>query len=295
MSIISRTYVIDNDFEQIREFLIETFNLTKTLTNWLPDRFENSHDDKPDDICIWEEEKSSRRKIVALCNLEGNLDYYIQIHPQYQYLEHEIIQWIEEHQLKKNLEDPRVRIHCIAGDEARESLLLELGYKKLGCDNINRIRPLEMPLPVSELPHGFTFRNLDGRSDFIKYAESIKLVFGHSFFTPEIVETNTKRSYYVQDLDLVIVAPDGTFAAFATFRMDPVSRLTNLEPLGTHPDYRKLGLGKALLFELLSRVQKYNPTLLYIGGAANTPAANRLYDVTGYTQKLEDNVWEKVL
>jgi ribosomal protein S18 acetylase RimI-like enzyme len=75
--------------------------------------------------------------------------------------------------------------------------------------------------------------------------------------------------------------------------MDPVSRITSFEPMGTHPSYRGLGLAKVLIFEGLKRDMKYNPALFYIGGAANTPAANRLYDSVGFAQKLAEDCWNK--
>ncbi len=58
--------------------------------------------------------------------------------------------------------------------------------------------------------------------------------------------------------------------------MDPASKITNLEPMGTHPDYRRLGLAKTLITEGLKRTMMIEPSLFYIGGAVNTPAANQL-------------------
>jgi len=119
-----------------------------------------------------------------------------------------------------------------------------------------------------------------------------RLVFGHGeSFNSELYGWIASCSFYRQDLDLVAVASDGTFASFCTFRMDPVSRITSLEPMGTHPDYRGLGLARLLIFEGLRRAMRYNPALFYIGGAADTPAANRLYDSVGFAEKLAEDCW----
>jgi len=63
--------------------------------------------------------------------------------------------------------------------------------------------------------------------------------------------------------------------------------------MATHPNFRKLGLAKLLIYEGLRRAMKYDPAFFYIGGAANTPAANRLYDSVGFTEKLAEETWYK--
>ena len=92
---------------------------------------------------------------------------------------------------------------------------------------------------------------------------------------------------------MVAVTPTGIIASFCTFRLDPNSKIISLEPMGTNPDFRKLGLGKALLSEGIQRSMKYDPPFFYIDGAAATPAANRLYDVTGFKEKYPINSWVK--
>jgi hypothetical protein len=39
----------------------------------------------------------------------------------------------------------------------------------------------------------------------------------------------------------------------------------------------------------------YDPKLVYISGAANTPAANRLYDSTGFTIRHDFYYWNKTV
>ncbi len=111
----------------------------------------------------------------------------------------------------------------------------------------------------------------------------------------EVLEGLSRASFYRGDLDLVAVAPGGDIASFCTFRMDPPSRVTELEPIGTLPEYRRLGLAKALLVEGFRRLAKYDPTLLYIGGAADTPEANRLYEVTGFNGRFDYYYWYKTI
>jgi len=307
MKIVSRAYDSDEDFTSVVTFLHETFKKTNSCQNWFPDRFENSHRSGGnvqwvDDIRIWEdvnEVKRSRKGIVAVANPESPFDYFIQIDPTYSFLEQEILEWIEKHCLERK-KDPvkkqKLRIHTIDGNPARELLLAELGYQKGEIAGYLRLRPVDLPIPDADYPERYEIRSIAGKSDYNQLTTVIRLVFGHGeWFNAEVYEEITRCSFYKQDLDLVAVAPDGTFASFCTFRMDPISRITDLEPMGTHPNHRRLGLAKALIFEGFKLAMKYNPTLFYIGGAANTLAANRLYDSVGFTEKFVEHCWQKKL
>ncbi|MHA2272533.1 MAG: hypothetical protein ACXACI_11775, partial [Candidatus Hodarchaeales archaeon] len=120
MKLASRDYDPRNDFESVRQFLIATHEITNSLQNWLPDRFENSHTEWAHDIRIWERmNKDNKREIVGIANPESPRAYYIQIHPDYRSLEREIIEWIEAHRIR-NKENPNERenlyLFSIKGD-----------------------------------------------------------------------------------------------------------------------------------------------------------------------------------
>jgi hypothetical protein len=304
MKIVSRVYNSEEDLESVMTFLSEVFSETGSYQNWFPDRFENNYECSGSekwagDIRVWEEiddEFRSSRKIVALANPESTNDYFIQVSPAYSFLEREILEWIEKHcsgKKKNPNKEEKLRVHTIEGNSIRELLLSDLGYKKEKLHMYLRFRSLDLPVPTVKCPENYEIRSVKGISDYDQLASVTRLVFGHGeWFNAQTYEEITRCSFYKQDLDLVAVAPDGTFASFCTFRMDPTSKITNLEPVGTHPDHRKLDLAKALIFEGLKRVIRYNPALLYVGGA-NTPAANRLYDSVDYTKKLAEYCWSK--
>jgi len=291
MTVISRGYASE-DFQSVVRFLYETFKKTGSYQNWFPDRFENSlvgrdGSSQIDDIRIWEEIEDSvaphMKRIAAIANPESPSHYFIQIDPARSFLERQILSWIEEHfaeKKKKQGAKGKLTIHMIEGNAAREMLLAELGYQEGEAAGYLRLRPVNLPIPEFGLPEeGYEIRSIKGRSDYDQLTAVVRLVFGHGeSFNSELYGWIAHCSFYRQDLDLVAVARDGTFASFCTFRMDPVSRITSLEPMGTHPDYRGLGLAKMLILEGLKRAMKYSPTLFYIGGAADTSAANRLYD-----------------
>jgi predicted N-acetyltransferase YhbS len=67
-----------------------------------------------------------------------------------------------------------------------------------------------------------------------------------------------------KDLDLFVVAPNGEYAAFCTVWMDEQNGYGNFEPVGTHVEYQRMGLGRALLMEGFHRMAEYGATRSYM-------------------------------
>lgn len=312
MTVIIRAFSWEKDFEFIRTFLIETYNQTHSLHNWIPIMFENIKfgpcgeeykNEEDEHIKIWEEidesKGSSSSKIVAVTIRKPPSHCWIQIHPDYRFLEEKIVLWIEKQRkgMKNNeTQELEIRLYVEETDEERIALLSELGYQKRELWEYNRKRPLDLPIPEYKLPNGFNIRNVNIDEDFQKYKEVQESVFPHcSQMTEKTMKIYRTASFYIEDLDLVVVAPDGNFAAFCTVRIDPVSKIAELEPVGTHPSYRKLGLAKAVICEGLHRVKTYQPSMICIQGAAPTDAANCLYESLGFTEKTGVFLWQKTI
>jgi GNAT superfamily N-acetyltransferase len=298
MEIILRNYDPNTDFDLVCTFLINLFEITNSFQYWLPVRFENSHIDRIEDVRIWEKHvRDGSTEIVAITSSDSPNTFYIHTHPEYKYLEREIIEWIEQHFVSKRKErnkQTKLFLFSMQGDTERKNLLTELGYIKQGIIGIHRSRSVNIPIPEVKVPEGFTIRNIQGKADYDQLAETIRIIFGHGeWFNAEVLKKIACCSFYKEELDLVAVAPDGTFASICTFRMDPFGKMATVEPMGTHPKYRKLGLGKVLIYEGLRRAMKYNPTLFYIDSAANNPAANEFYDSVDFTGDVAEYYWRK--
>lgn len=299
----TRKYYPCLDLHKILAFLGNTFLETNLFYNYFPTRFENDKKNYPAGLQIWEEitieENSNTEKIVALTTPQSKFSYAIQVHPEYNYLLKEMVQWIIDHStaVKNNVDANQIlTIITLEGFTHLENILREYEFKRTKNDGFLRIRDLKSKIQDYSLPEGFFIRPLKGEDEYDAYAKAIRETFGHGeWFDSQIVKDNTLRSYYNQELDLIVEAPNSEIASFCTFRMDPNSRITELEPMGTVPKYRELGLGKALLSEGLKRIKDYYPSLLVIGGAADNPSANRLYDEVGFTKKGTYYCWEKLI
>jgi mycothiol synthase len=86
---------------------------------------------------------------------------------------------------------------------------------------------------------------------------------------------------YRRDLDILAVAPDGELAAFGTVWFDDVTRTAVFEPVGTHPNHQKRGLGKAVMSEGLRRAHRLRATLATV--SSYSKGAHALYESRGFT------------
>lgn len=57
-----------------------------------------------------------------------------------------------------------------------------------------------------------------------------------------------------------------------------------VEPVGTHPDFRRMGLARAVMLEGLRRMQAYGMQSVMIASSAENVASRTLYDGLGFTE-----------
>ncbi len=309
MTIRIRDFHWYDDTGSVMEFLAEVCQMTQSLRSWIPSRFENRkfgpcgpeyRDEEDSFVKIWEEvDDTGNAKIVAISIITDSPDSFFSIHPDYHYLTREIIQDLEKRRVAKPLTDDRgnrIAFFVETTDTEQVELLKDLGYNDLGLVEHNRIRPLDLPTPDYELPEGYSIRHVTLPEDFEKYRAVQGSVFSHcgTYMTEKLVVKFSQASFWHEGLDLVAVAPDGSFAAFTTVRLDPSSGITEFEPVGTHPDHRNLGLARAVIIEGLKRLQNYSPSMICIPGAATNDGATRLYDSLGFT-RIDVHAWRRFL
>jgi ribosomal protein S18 acetylase RimI-like enzyme len=98
---------------------------------------------------------------------------------------------------------------------------------------------------------------------------------------------------YRPDLDVVAVAPDGSFAAYTRGWLDPVTASVELEPVGAHMDHRGRGFARAACAEVLRRAARGGAREAVVWSVVGNEPAARLYRSLGFRPVSRDHPWRR--
>lgn len=302
-----KNYDPEPDFLRVREFLVGTYLAFGTpALNWGIERWNyaryfvapmlGSAGTEPgvppgalrairmweDMIGLWEDEEGT---IVGVANIEhpdpdhrGFGEIFLQRHPDHPEPLDEMLSYAED-----RFRDPqknRVFIFVYQTDAVLRDAVARRGYAEkpdITASNLE-IRLDDLPEPV--LPPGFTVHTMAEEDDVERRRE----LFGRAFNHPDPADWPSSFAYrelqrapdYRREHDLVVVAPDGTYAACCIIWYDAANRVGHLEPVGTHPDFRRRGLGRAVVLHGLHRLAALGAT--WVPMESDAP----LYEAIGF-------------
>ena len=167
-------------------------------------------------------------------------------------------------------------------DSAYQDFLAACGYTKSKHWFTLTRHSLER-FPDAALPAGFHFHDAT-----VEDAEKLADVHNHSFTNKWNAKSYAEvfQSPHLE-YEIVVVAPDGRFAAFTNVWIDKVNRSLLFEPVGTHADFRRRGIGKALMVYVLRRMRvERGIACAYVchEPAEKNPASGALYAAVGFQE-----------
>lgn len=266
------------EIDEISRFLMKSYALSLKPFNWRLAMFENwyfasRYLEQPEyftsRLHLW---RNDRGELLA-CVIRGTNFIHPQIDYEHRYLEPEVLDWAE---LNFQGDKGQLNFMVYDWDTERQALLAERGYQNLGAIEDMRIYDLNQPVQKPVLPPGFRF--ITG-ADLTDYGERIELtnqVWNMSLDEAWFRGKSTAPSYSF-DLDLVVLSPEGRQVAYSLVWLYPDNRTAEIDPLGTHPEYRKRGLARALILESFRRMQENGICHAYIGSDAEDAVVSRLY------------------
>jgi GNAT superfamily N-acetyltransferase len=139
----------------------------------------------------------------------------------------------------------------------------------------------ELEHPV--LPHGFRFRTADEAGPAAAVQAHVD-AWAPSTYTAEGYEGVRRMAAYRGDLHVLVEAPVGTMASSTIMWLDEANKTAEFEPVGTHPGYRRLGLGTAMLRHGMHLAREAGATHMTVAcrGALGYPQARGLYYGVGF-------------
>ena len=139
------------------------------------------------------------------------------------------------------------------------------------------------------LPDGFRFRTAAEAGPQAAVQAHVD-AWAPSSYTAEGYEGVRRTATYRSDLHVLVQAPDGTMAASTILWLDEANKTAEIEPVGTHPGYRRLGLGTAMLLHGMHLVREAGATHMTVAcaGALGHREARGLYYGVGFRPFTQD-------
>ncbi len=203
-----------------------------------------------------------------------------EIHPRYRggALHDELLDWFEA-----EAEGDELRVSSLTTDAERLAFLRGRGYEIEDAAHVFAYHLRELgQLPEPVVPAGYRLRTVEP-GDFEARVELHRVVWAPSRVTPESYRNVQAAWPYRADLDCVVEAPDGSLVAYCLAWLDDANRVGELEPVGTHPDYRRLGLASAVCRFALHRLRAEGATRGIVYSIAGSEAT-ALYESIGLRQ-----------
>ena len=170
-------------------------------------------------------------------------------------------------------------------DLAAIEVLTRRGYVADGLAISHWVRAMPAaggePIAAALLPDGYRHAAVRWPSDLERRVAAHRAAFAPSEMTLEQYSRMEAFPHYAPERDRVVIAPDGSVAAFTTAWWDPVAHVGELEPVGTHPDHRRRGLARAVCLAALSQLARLGARYVVINTSRSNVAAEGLYEGLG--------------
>ncbi|MEV6394674.1 GNAT family N-acetyltransferase [Streptomyces sp. NPDC051907] len=151
--------------------------------------------------------------------------------------------------------------------------------------NERDLTDLEQPV----LPAGFRFRTADEAGPEAAVQAHLD-AWAPSAYTAEAYQDVRRTAPYRGDLHILVEAPDGTMASSTIMWLDEANKTAEFEPVGTHPDYRRRGLARAMLLHGMHLARAAGAAHMTVAclGAPGHPSARELYYGVGFRELTRD-------
>jgi ribosomal protein S18 acetylase RimI-like enzyme len=230
-----------------------------------------------------------RRSDGSVQDVTGaNLVY--QVHPEHAELIDDVIDWydgtaagVERTVVPSAADEFALKRWAVHGYQPDRAALSDTGSWHL----FNERDLTDVQEPV--LPDGFRFRTAEEAGPEAAVQAHVD-AWARSTYSAESYAGVRRTAAYRGDLHVLVQAPDGTMAASTIMWLDEANRTAEFEPVGTHPDYRRRGLGQAMLRHGMVLARAAGATQMTVAclGGAGHPGARGLYYRLGFRELSRD-------
>lgn len=280
--VYARRNVSEDDFIRIRDFLQKTYG-KKDLHNWFINRWNfcryfgqimhGTYDTWLETIGLWVDDTD---EIIAIVHWDGEKGrggvffQFADIDLPGELLD-EMISYAESH-LYSDSGDERFINFRVDPQALKLRAKLEARGYVLNHDWRESMLAMELDdeLAVS-FPEGFRLVDASG---FSYYQKGFAHGRAFGYYKGDMPDDDdaekafaslAKAPDYDPNLDLAVIDKENEIASFVTVWYDSLNKIGILEPVGTIPKYRRMGLAKNLIYEGANRIRRRGARKMYVG------------------------------
>ena len=276
MAITTRNYAnepgFQGDYFAVIDFikslgLNDVHPLTLSWVRWEWCRTNSWFDTEHDHLTgIWEEDG----EIVGIACYETEPGTgFISLRDGYDHLLDDMFDYAVEHFQK----DDQIKFAIPDRVRALQEIAVSRGFIATNDREIDSMLDVSLTSLDCTLPEGFSVVSLRDRYDLEQYASVLWHGFDHGHEGPVPVSSKDLQArersltgpHNDLDLKIAVTNPGGEFVSYAGFWYDPDEDFCTLEPCATHPDYRRMGLGRAAVYEGIRRCAKRGARRCIVG------------------------------
>ena len=215
-------------------------------------------------------------RLAGWCWLTQDVELEWQVRPEHAALLDEILDWAQPSELMARTHHAdaiaRIRAHGLEPDPGAPWMRV----------NHRSLDQVEQP----SLPEGYRLCTMADGVDSRSRSAAHRSAFSPSRFSDDVYAAVRATWPYRADLDCVALAADGSVASYTLAWLDEANGIGELEPVGTHEDHQRRGLGRAVnLFALQClRAEGAMEALVACRGDEAYPVPKLLYESVGFRE-----------
>ena len=142
---------------------------------------------------------------------------------------------------------------------------------------------------------GFTVETLEGAVDRAAVYAGISDCFGKAFDRDEdgvpALLSVEQNPMFRPELSVFALSPEGTVVAYCRGTADPDNGVCGIDPVCTHPDFQRLGLGRAVVQRCFANQRALGGSFSYIGSLPEPAPGTFLYRSLGPKSRTGSSTW----
>ncbi len=205
-------------------------------------------------------------------------------------IENQLIDWGMKSAVHSNgpgVEDT-LDTSCREDDLHRVAMLERQGFRQLEQNTLQMALKLDQPIAPVRLPEGFSIRSIKGEQEVDEIVALHRAAFGTSHMTREERLDIMRAPDYIPALDLIVVAPENSFAAYCTCSILTAEnkrsgvKIGHTDPVAVHPDFQRQGLARALLLKGAQLLKDRGMEMAMLSTSSDNHAMQRAAESAGF-------------